>query len=81
MKIINIVTIFFLGKCTSLNLSNGVVSYTTSAENGRYLANTVASFSCDSGYYHNGAISATCEASGNWNEQIPTCEGFLSLIL
>ena len=43
--------------------------------NGGYPVNTVASFSCNSGY-QNGANSATCEASGNWNEEIPTCEGF-----
>ena len=47
-----------------------------SEENGRYLVNTVASFSCNSGYYQNGVNSATCETSGNWNKEIPTCEGF-----
>ena len=68
--------LFCLATCAPLSLENGTVNYTTSAEKGRYLVNTVASFSCDPGYYQNGSNSATCEASGNWNEQTPTCEGY-----
>ena len=41
-----------------------------------YLINTVASFSCDSGYYQYGPNSRTCETSGKWNELNPICEGF-----
>ena len=59
-----------------MSLVNGLVKYSKSAEIGRYLVNTVAAFSCNSGYQLNGTNSATCQASGNWNEQTPTCEGY-----
>ena len=42
MNVDNTFTIFFLVTCTSLNLPNGMVSYTTSMKNGGYLINTVA---------------------------------------
>ena len=67
-----IVQWYVLATCAPLSLANGVVDYSMSAENGRYLVDTVASFSCNSGYYQNGPDSRT---SGNWNEQTPTCEG------
>ena len=47
-----------------------------SAENGRYLTDTVASFSCNFGYYQNGPNSRTCQESGIWDEETPICEGF-----
>ena len=71
-----IVQWYVLVTCAPLSLPNGLVDYNMSEENGRYLADTVASFSCNSGYYRNGPNSRTCETSGNWNEEIPTCEGF-----
>ena len=43
---------------------------------GGYVVDTIASFSCNSGYHQNGPDSITCQESGNWNEQTPTCEGF-----
>ena len=69
------ITIFFLATCGPLNVANGLVDYSKSAENGGYPVSTTASFSCNSGHYQNGPNSITCQASGNWNEQTPTCEG------
>ena len=63
--------------CVSLNLPNGHINYSTSAVKGRYLVNTVASFSCNSGYYQNGSNFVTCQTSANWDEQSPICEGFI----
>ena len=68
---------FFLATCSPLSLENGLVCYTTSMENGRYLVATVASFSCNSGYYKNGTNSRVCQSSGSWNGQTPIFEGFL----
>ena len=67
----------FLVTCGPLNLANGLVNYSTSMEKGRYLVNTVAFFSCNSGYYQNGTNSRAYQSSGSWNGQNPICEGFL----
>ena len=32
-----------------------------------------ASYSCNTGYNMNGAATRTCEAGGNWNGSVPTC--------
>ena len=58
---------------SSLSLSNGEVSYSGSAMNGEYPVNTVASFTCNSGYALSGSESSTCETSGTWNEQDQMC--------
>ena len=59
--------------CSSLSLSNDEVSYSGSAVNGEYPVNTVASFTCNSGYALSGSESSTCETSGTWNEQYQMC--------
>ena len=61
------------GICESLSLSHGEVSYNRSPVNGKYQAQTVASFSCNYGYSRSGLESLTCQTSGNWNQEIPTC--------
>ena len=33
-----------------------------------------ASYSCNTGYNMNGAATRTCEAGGNWNGSVPTCD-------
>ena len=73
---VDILILYFTVTCVPLSLANGDVTYTKSAQNGKYVVNTVASFSCDSDYYLNGPNSITCQKSGNWNEQTPRCEGF-----
>ena len=72
----NILILYFLVTCAPLSLTNGGVTYTTSAQDGKYVVDTVASFSCDSGFSLNGTNSAMCQESGNWNEKTSRCEGF-----
>ena len=60
-------------QCSFLRLENGEVSYNTSPVNGSFPANTTASFSCNSHYRRDGPSSVTCQISGNWTEETPTC--------
>ena len=54
---------------------NGDISYNESLlRNEGYPIDTLASFVCHYGYTLNGSDSSTCEDSGNWNQQTPTCE-------
>ena len=60
--------------CPALNLSNGVVSYNKPPfNNTEYVVGTVASFSCNIGYYISQNISRTCQLSGMWTQQTPIC--------
>ena len=34
----------------------------------------VATYSCDTGYTQNGPAERTCQADGQWNGSVPTCE-------
>ena len=67
--------IHFPVTCEPLSLENGLVHYTTSAVNEQYLVTTVASFSCNSGFYQISTNSRTCQTSGNWTGQNSVCEG------
>ena len=57
----------------ALSLSNGNINYNMGPLGGRRRVNTVATFSCDSGYSRSGPSSRTCQSSGNWNRQAVTC--------
>ena len=60
--------------CESLILENGQIDYNQSVTtNGTYLIDTMANFSCTSGFSLSGSNSATCQASGSWNQQTPQC--------
>ena len=75
--------VYFVGTCSALSLSNGKVSYDRDPLGGRYPVNTKASFSCNGGYNRDGDESRTCQSSGNWNQNTPTCNegnGFHDLI-
>ena len=62
--------------CSALIVSNGSVSYArVSVEDGRFPVDTIATFTCNSGYYVYGDLSATCTALGIWSQQTPTCRG------
>ena len=66
----------FVVTCTEISLPNGEVNYTTMEENGRYMLDTVATFTCDSQSNLSGFNSSTCQASNNsahWNPEPPTC--------
>ena len=59
--------------CGHLNLINGHVTYNRSPVGGNYPVDTVASFSCNSGYYKSQAGTRTCQETRNWSNQNPTC--------
>ena len=60
--------------CPALNLQNGQISYSTSAQtNGGYFRDTIATFLCNRGYNQTGSQQSTCQTSGNWNQEPPTC--------
>ena len=60
--------------CRFLRLQNGEVSYNNvSSLDESFPVNTTASFSCNSHYRRDGPSSVTCQTSGNWTEETPTC--------
>ena len=62
--------------CAALNLTNGEVTYNLQPTmTGGYPIDTAASFMCSSGYDLSGSNSSICQTSGNWREEIPTCNG------
>ena len=65
---------FIVVSCEALSLTNGQISYDRSPKNGRYPAETVASFSCNDRYSQFGPSSRNCRTSGAWNSQTTTCE-------
>ena len=52
-----------------------------SAVDGKYPFETVASFSCNLGYYLSGTKEATCESSGKWNKDYPECKSGKEIVL
>ena len=69
----------FVATCPEVNLENGQVEYNLSSQNGQYLTGTLASFTCDDGHVINGSLSSTCQDTGTWNPQLPTCEGTVKI--
>ena len=59
--------------CPALSLEHGQVTYSKDKVGDRYPLDTVASFSCNSGYHRDGCEATTCPASGEWNLHPPTC--------
>ena len=60
--------------CGSLSLTNGQVNYNElPLTSGGYPVGTVASFSCDHGFYLSSIISTTCDVSGTWSQNHPRC--------
>ncbi len=55
--------------CGSLTVPNGQVS----TSSGTTFMNT-ATYTCDDGYSLNGASDRTCQANGNWDPTVPTCD-------
>ena len=64
----------FVATCPPLNITNGRVEYHPSAVNGALPIDTLAFFTCDEGYIINGFGFSTCQESGNWDPEIPTCD-------
>ena len=42
--------------------------------NGEYPTGAIAVFTCDDEYTRNGTLLSTCQDSGTWDPQIPTCD-------
>ena len=70
---------FTIVTCGSLSIENGQVTYNASGvtygDLEFYHVDTMASFSCNSGYILSGSDSSICLTSGGgtWNDQTPTC--------
>ena len=60
--------------CPTLSIENGEVEYHPSQDNGEYPTGTVAFFTCEEGYMRSGSVFGTCQDSGTWDSQVPTCE-------
>ena len=69
---IPISNIVFQGRCPIINLANGVVTYNRSPGGGLYPFTTMASITCDSGYY--GPIEVRCFYQEYWGPYTPRCD-------
>ena len=69
------VPLFYTVTCGGLHrpLHGKKIEFDMMALNGRYPVYTVAHFSCKDKYDRNGPKSRTCQHSGNWNMNSPTC--------
>ena len=72
---------FSLETCPPYNLSNGNVTYSREARDGRYSPGTVVRPVCDEGFVSEGNIikaspsSQQCDAGGNWAPPFIRCIG------
>ena len=58
-----------------MSLAHGSVQYEPSQMVGdRYPVDTQAIFSCNGGYNREGFERTTCQTSGNWAHDKPTCK-------
>ena len=74
LNIYTIKHIFTAVTCAALSLVNGQITYNKPAvSNGKYPVDTTISFTCNYGYRRSGSTSGTCQTSGTWNQQPPTC--------
>ncbi len=62
--------------CTGLmDLVNGDITYDIDTINNRPV-DTVATYTCDTGYTLNGGSTRTCGSDGVWSGSSPKCEGW-----
>ncbi len=54
-------------------LTNGDIVYTAGSTNSRPV-DTVATYTCNTGYTLNGGTTRTCESDGVWSGSTPTCQ-------
>ncbi len=57
--------------------ANGMISYNMGATSPRPV-DTVATYTCDTGYTLNGGTTRTCGSGGSWSGSPPTCQGIRS---
>ena len=73
----NIFLILTVVNCGSLtDPANGQVDHTAGTTLGQ-----TATYSCNTGYNLVGDSTRTCQATGEWSESAPTCQGMLLLTL
>ena len=65
---------FYADGCPTLIIENGMIEYSQSPMNGQYPENTVAMFTCNSGFSRLGSSSTKCQKSLNWDQQTPKCK-------
>ena len=68
-------TLFSTGICSDLPLlTNGMIFYSGTGSANKRTVDTVAIFSCDTGYTLNGGATKTCESDGMWSGLDPVCQ-------
>ena len=66
---------FTVVSCRRLNIESGQVKCKGSQlPNGEFPVDAQVHFECDRGYYLDGPMSSTCNISGLWSNQPPTCD-------
>ena len=61
--------------CEALSIENGQVKCKeTRLPSGEYPVDAQVHFECNRGYDLSGSDSSTCQSSGLWNNQPPTCD-------
>jgi hypothetical protein len=58
--------------CPTLNIANGVVSYSPNAAS--LFEGTVATYTCSAGFLAQGTQSIVCQLNGQWSGTLGTCE-------
>ncbi|XP_064386409.1 receptor-type tyrosine-protein phosphatase delta-like isoform X3 [Halichondria panicea] len=59
-------------------LTNGMISYNMGPASSPRPVNTVATYTCDTGYTLDGGTTRTCGSSGVWSGSAPTCQPICS---
>ncbi len=61
--------------CSDLpSLANGIINYGGAGSTDSRPVNTVATYTCDTGYTLNGGSTRTCGSDGVWSGLAPTCQ-------
>ena len=59
--------------CPNVHVATGQVEYSSVSVNGRFHVNTVAEIQCPADHSLSGSETVTCQDSGQWNPNVPTC--------
>ena len=72
-SLVSCVNVCLFTGCLALSLPNGQVNYNSSAVSGQYPVYTVASLTCNQGYYRGVTEVTTCQTSRDWEQPLPMC--------
>ncbi len=64
---------------TGDTLTNGMISYSDSRR--PIVAETMVTYTCDTGYTLDGAATRTCVENTGWSEDLPTCQSILQHLI